>query len=638
MNQSIKTNQIKLMANDEHLLKESIFHIGRVTSIEGRSIKVTVNKSKNTSHLLYKGRLLRNVSVGSYIKILKGFTKLIGKIEGEYINEDNPSFIKNDKLQVKKYRNEKEKINRILNIKLLGFFDEKGFERGIKELPLIDNECFLLEEKEFNEIHHFIRDGDESITIGSLSLEKGLPIQIGVNSLFASHIGIFGNTGSGKSYTLAKIYKELFEKYKDNQKFKENAQFLLIDFNGEYTIDKCITEKKKVYNLTTKKESKEYSQNKIPVSEDDLIDIELISILANATEKTQKPFISRSLNFYKKVHSSNSSLDYFTNCLQNRIVDVLSMANKDKSHTLIDYLINILSKSDDDLREKLFKHIDWNNKNHHFMMREEKSKQITDDEIKETPLYKSVKGYQFPSNILSKIIHFLYLQLVYDIYIDKAQNEHISPAINKLKSKKDDIEKVLNTESSSTNFFNTEDNMIVINLKDVNLEMKKTLPLLLAKKVYMEQKSKYKKDEKKFLNIIVDEAHNILSEESFREAESWKDYRLETFEEVIKEGRKFGVFLTIASQRPADISATIISQLHNYFLHRLINNKDIQAVEKTISYLDKVSFDYLPIMPTGTCILAGLSAQMPVVIDIEEIPEGCTPNNETINLVENWTE
>lgn len=84
------------------------------------------------------------------------------------------------------------------------------------------------------------------------------------------------------------------------------------------------------------------------------------------------------------------------------------------------------------------------------------------------------------------------------------------------------------------------------------------------------------------MNIIVDEAHNILSRDSDRESERWKDYRLETFEEIIKEGRKFGVFLTIASQRPSDISSTIISQLHNYFLHRLINNNDIFAVKNNL--------------------------------------------------------
>ena len=152
-----------------------------------------------------------------------------------------------------------------------------------------------------------------------------------------------------------------------------------------------------------------------------------------------------------------------------------------------------------------------------------------------------------------------------------------------------------------------------------------------------EQKNKRDTDKDNSLNIIIDEAHNILSENSNRESESWKDYRLETFEEIIKEGRKFGVFLTIASQRPADISPTIISQLHNYFLHRLINNEDIKAVEKTISYLDKVSFEYLPILPTGTCIIAGLLANVPIVVDIGRIePSKHEPRNKTITLVDKW--
>ena len=135
----------------------------------------------------------------------------------------------------------------------------------------------------------------------------------------------------------------------------------------------------------------------------------------------------------------------------------------------------------------------------------------------------------------------------------------------------------------------------------------------------------------------MDEAHNILSEQSERESEQWKDYRLETFEEIIKEGRKFGVFLTVASQRPSDISATIMSQMHNYFLHRLINNEDIHAVRQTISYLDKVSFDYVPLLPTGTCILAGLLANVPIVVDIGKIePNKHEPRNKTITLTDKW--
>ncbi len=65
----------------------------------------------------------------------------------------------------------------------------------------------------------------------------------------------------------------------------------------------------------------------------------------------------------------------------------------------------------------------------------------------------------------------------------------------------------------------------------------------------------------------------------------------------------------------------------------MINNEDIRAVEKTISYLDRVSFEYLPIMPTGTCIIAGLMANVPVVVDIGKIePKKYEPNNKTMVL------
>ena len=113
--------------------------IGKVVSVEGRTIRVKVDKTKNTSHLIYKGELLRNVSVGGYIKILKGFTKIIGKVEGEFVAEDK--FYAKDK----GYRSERDIVDRVLTVSLLGFFDGERFERGIKEMPLVDNECSLLQ-------------------------------------------------------------------------------------------------------------------------------------------------------------------------------------------------------------------------------------------------------------------------------------------------------------------------------------------------------------------------------------------------------------------------------------------------------------------------------------------------------------
>lgn len=209
--------------------------------------------------------------------------------------------------------------------------------------------------------------------------------------------------------------------------------------------------------------------------------------------------------------------------------------------------------------------------------------------------------------------------------------EHIGPLYGRLDSKVIQANKVFEVVDELI-----DDNKIlsIISLKNVNIEMRKLIPLVVCKQYYDIYKNK--KVKVKYLNLIIDEAHNILSKNSIRESETWKDYRLETFEEIIKEGRKFGVFLTIASQRPSDISDTIISQMHNYFLHRLINNKDIDAIGKTVSYLDKVSFDSLSILPQGACILAGLSADLPVVIKIDEIDKLYKPYNETIELTKNW--
>ncbi|MCY4562395.1 MAG: ATP-binding protein [Flavobacteriaceae bacterium] len=632
----------------------TVLKIGKVISVKGRQVKILVSKSKNTSYLNFNGDLIKNVSVGSYIKIHKGFQYIIGKIDGESIEEDKY-------IITKEYKKLKDKIQRILLISLLGYFEESGFRQGIKELPLIGNDCFLLTQDEFNRVHNFVRriNGvkDEEIIIGNLSSERSKEIKVGLNGLFASHIGIFGNTGSGKSYTLACLYHRLFKQYEKEDSFNKNAHFLFIDFNGEYAGDKCITEDKKVYNLSTRKEIESIIQeDKLPFSENALINIEIISILANATEKTQKPFISRSINFLKKVIKSNDPLGYFRQIVKKRVSDVMLMSDKVKAYVLVDYLNILVNK--EDIQELVFNFAEWNNTNKHFMLKGGKYRQLTDDEIKRLPLFKAIDRYEFPEDMVSKVIDFLYLQLISDVHNDKAKNDHISPAIHKLKSKINDLKKVINTiglkdktnfcENSNHNGFDSNgtrlevptlfgnNSRVIVNLNDVNLDMKKTIPLLLSKIAYEKNKVEYRKGGKKYLNIVIDEAHNILSYTSQRESETWKDYRLETFEEIIKEGRKFGVFLTIASQRPSDISTTIISQLHNYFLHRLINDKDIDTVKRSISYLDRVSFEALPIMPIGTCILAGLSAQVPVVVEVDKIDDDYEPLNKTIRPTDYW--
>ena len=77
------------MTNQERNIHDSVFRIGIVSSVNGREVRIRMDRNKNSSHLIYKGSLIKNVSVGSYVKILKGFTPIIGKVESESIYEND---------------------------------------------------------------------------------------------------------------------------------------------------------------------------------------------------------------------------------------------------------------------------------------------------------------------------------------------------------------------------------------------------------------------------------------------------------------------------------------------------------------------------------------------------------------------
>lgn len=613
---------VDYMENKERSIHNSVFCVGVVCSVDGREVKVRMDRNKNASHLIYRGQLIKNVSVGSYVKILKGFMPIIGKVETEYIVEN-----KNNERPI--YSAE-ESINRILIVKLIGFIDGLRFRRGINELPLIDNECHLLTSEEFNMIHTFGGKNDELIQIGHLSNAPLVPVSIGIGRLFSSHIGIFGNTGSGKSYTLSKLYRQLFTHYIGNDNFKDNSRFLFFDFNGEYSGDKAIVEGKNVYKLSTRNDN----GDKIPLADNDFLDVNLLSIFSNATEKTQRPFLGRCIKLYKSIARDN---DKFKGYLRNRVVEILQMSDKVKGDQLIDYVEailpqNIVNAMDIGLHADFSFHNGQNcyyNRSQGVFNNFQERPQI----IHTLAIYRQVDHFTFTDNFIKNFICIMYLQLIFDMLTNRAMNEHIAPAINKLRQSEKDIDRVFNSSDNIDSFWG-DSNIVVVDLSDVNTDTKKRIPLMLTNKLYNEHKVAGRA--KKYLNIIVDEAHNILSHQSTRESEEWKDYRLEVFEEIIKEGRKFGVFMTIASQRPSDISSTIISQLHNYFIHRLVNERDIEQVNNTISYLDKVSVESLPILSTGVCVVAGQLAEMPLVLQIDKIEEAYKPNNETLDVEHLW--
>lgn len=276
---------------DDSLIEDSVLTIGQVQSVKGQGIVVKVYKDKNLPHLFFRGKTVKNVSVGlsNYVKILKGFTTIICKVEGEYLEE-------NKGLSPKAYSSEKQRFNRYLTVSVFGFYDHQHrFQHGIKEMPLIGSDCKLLTNKEFELLHCLAKENELSIPVGSLVDEETQQINLSVSKLFAGHIGVFGNTGSGKFNTLAKIYTELFRQNGMKQSFQTISRFIFIDFNGEYSgvgVNQILTDAKDVYRLNTRTNN----GDKYPIPRGYIEKLETLSILLDATEKTQRPFLHRAIS------------------------------------------------------------------------------------------------------------------------------------------------------------------------------------------------------------------------------------------------------------------------------------------------------------------------------------------------------
>lgn len=616
---------------EQNYLKDSIFRIGEIYAVNGREITIKVDKNKNLSHILYQGKLIKNVSVGSYLKIKKGFVRLVAIVEGELLKENH---INED------YHSQEDRLFRFLIVKIIGYFDGAMYHKGIKEIPLIGDICYLLDNEEFALIHRFAAPCEIAINLGHVISDENIPVEISIDRLFASHIGIFGNTGSGKSHTLAKLYQELFAKMGQQNKFKKNARFVLFDFNGEYSSNDVITPSKTIFNLSSKSEAKD----KLPISLDDLIRLETLSILSDATEKTQQPFLKRTIRLYNRVtqHETHEEIEnHFKNLIKKFIKDIILLKDVQRERYLLDLINQILMNglSEEWADKSVFDGIDLYNTGsiHIIGTKIFLDSDNYDDNINRLVLYSMLEEYKIPNNPLERFVAFLYLRLIMDVVENRANNEHIAPVVRRLESFIADMPNVFDVSNDKNTDIFKENNISIINLNDLKIELKKLIPLMISMSLYRKHKVR-KKGDSPFLNIIIDEAHNILSTQSKRETESWKDYRLETFEEIIKEGRKFGVFLTLSSQRPSDISPTIISQLHNYLVHRLVNNKDIEMIEKAVAYLDKVSLESLPILPVGACILSGLIADLPIVLQVSQLPLSVQPKSQTIKLSDNWVD
>lgn len=584
--------------------------IGEVIGVHGTrvTLKVFENSSKET--LFFDGSKFKGVSIREYVSIRRGFREIVCIVEGEHLDERH-------------FETEGSRTSYIRKIeaKPIGFLENGEFFRGIKYLPMIKDSAYLLSEDNVTKIYS--RGLENEFVVGKM-LKEDIPISLPWARLFNSHIGIFGNTGSGKSNTLAKLFTLLFEQKSEEMIGKSN--FVILDFNGEYTNGQLTDPpNKNILKLNTHTE-----EDKFPLSETEFWNTETLSLLFQATTNTQRPFLNRVVRGRERYRENVDSLNNYVKSTFRR---VFSASNpKGETLNLIRRVASLLNAGP---VSAILGNVIWHsNQGRFWHVTQDRTQYFEENAVTYDAILQDAVQNLDCANLDSfeELILRSNLMLIRDLIGGAVQFEYIQPLMKRMESAINGLRKVLILVEQP----NELNLLTIISLRRCNQEIKKILSLLIAKHFYHLHKERVGSPPDRTMHLIIDEAHNILSQQSAREHEIWKDYRLELFEEVIKEGRKFGMFLTLASQRPADISPTIVSQLHNFFIHRLVNDRDLFLLENTITTLDSLSRGLIPNLSQGSCVVTGTSFELPMVLQIDLLPHDQRPDSADVPLDLLW--
>jgi len=137
------------------------------------------------------------------------------------------------------------------------------------------------------------------------------------------------------------------------------------------------------------------------------------------------------------------------------------------------------------------------------------------------------------------------------------------------------------------------------------------------------------------LVLVCDEAHRYLPQK--QTTDLIKKRTLEIFEKIAKEGRKYGIGLLVLSQRPSDVSDTILSQCNNFIVLRLTNDNDKNVVKKMLPDSMGGITDVLPILGIGEALIVGDAVLLPTRINITPPHENNRPLGGTVDFWDEWS-
>ncbi len=530
----------------------------------------------------------------------------------------------------------------IIKVTLLGEFHGTKYLNGILRKPLLSSAIRIINGAELQEL---VGTSDtESIILGDHAIYKGFKVCPKLNSLFANHLAIFGNSGSGKSYGVSRIMQNIFNNTKINS---IGSNVFIFDSFGEY--------KNAFSEINKYNENYHYKFITSNVSEDGDVPLEIplnlmtlddFTLLLQADSHAQLPIIENTIKLSKIFALNNEQ------------------SNKYKNHLIAKALISILFSNEtvQTKKNEVFKVIEvchTNEMNFDAQIQGMgytrsfsecfeidsrgqfgESVLITDYILKH--INEEIESITVPSDTTFDLKEFqsaleftlisegfLHNETLYDIAIilKVRLNTIINSTLNKF---------FIKSEYSITEFVKyliqkdgKKAQVININLEEIDDHIAKVIVKIFSRLLFQFSKSNDDRASIPF-HLFLEEAHRYVQNDNDTFLIGYN-----IFDRIAKEGRKYGILLNIISQRPVEMSETVISQISNFLIFKMTHPKDIKYIEEMLPGVSGDIIEKQKTLQPGTCVSFGSAFKIPMIVKLE-LPNPA-PYSSSCDVTATWS-
>ncbi|MBY7893120.1 DUF87 domain-containing protein [Vibrio fluvialis] len=541
------------------------------------------------------------------------------------------------------------------------------FTRGTDAFPSVGDSVLLPTDKQLNSI---IESGDNRrVKIGDSPLANNAEIKVDPDRLFGRHIAVLGNTGSGKSCSVAGLIQWSLDAVLQ-QGQTPNARFIILDPNGEYS--RAFGPKSKYKGKLLRVEantdageidlkvpswlwnSSEWgaftqasSKVQLPLlrralramrndalSEDDVTiqakhfcGILLVSIRQLASQGQIYVNVGHAKGFVESLTSWNNSLSTLNDKIDNKPFD--NLINSISAYLSTRIGIKWPEKPEVSDTDKLIADL----KDAHVALGGDEQELLPKSE--DTPI--RFEGDDFVA-YLEALAQETGTEQFVEFLLTRIRTMLGDTRISAVT--KDSEEPISLTSWLDT--FLGKDTQGAITVIDLSLVPNEIIHLVTAviSRVTFEALQRYRKMNGKPLPtvMVAEEAHTFIKrykEES--ESQSVSDVCCKVFEKIAREGRKFGLGLVVSSQRPSELSPTVLSQCNTFLLHRISNDRDQEQVHRLVPDNMRGLLRELPSLPSRHAILLGWASELPVLVRMKELTEEQRPQSDDPDFWNVWS-